>query len=190
VRGRLQDALRVVADADGSLQAGSVRGRLPLVLDAVDRLVRRAEQEHAAWLPVRDAALAAQSADADALRRHGEQVRSAAAAWSGVVRALDELAQQPADPVLVDDAWVRADGVRRALEAAVPPEAVAGQHAALVQAAAAVEAPLRARREQGAGAGATPSPAAWEPALAAWEAALAAAEADVAGRPLPPPPDV
>lgn len=191
VRVRLQSSLRVVSDADSSVAAGTVRARLPLVLDAVDRLVTRAEQAHAAWQPRFDAAVAAQSADAAALRMHAEQVRGAAAGWPALRAAVEGLTRPGAGPADLDDAWAGVDGLRLALAATSPHAKTQAAHEDLLRAVADVELPLRQAREQ-----TLPGPVsvgrlldAWEPALAAWEAALAAAETEVATRSLPAAPD-
>lgn len=191
VRGRLQSSLQVVADADADLAAGTVRGRLPLVLGALDRLVARAEAAQAEWQPRHDAAVAAQAADAAALRAHAERVRTAAAAWDAARPSVAALARAGAGPQELDAAWTAVDGVRLTLSGSPVPAAVAAEHAALVVAVEAVERPLRLAREQAVTepVSVTALLAGWDGALARWEVALAAADAEVAVRTLPPPPE-
>lgn len=199
VRGRLQSSLQVVAEADAGLASGSVRARLPLVLQAVDRLVDRAVAAQAAWQTEFDAAVAAQAADAAALREHGLRVREAVAGWVAVRPAVEALVPE-GPPEQLDAAFIQTERVRQLLAGtAVPPGAVEAPFAGLRAAVEAVSQPLRSAydaswflpysppvAEVAAAQAALPG---YDPALAAWEAALAAAEAEVAARALPPPPD-
>lgn len=208
VRGRLQSSLQVVAEADAGLASGSVRGRLPLVLQAVDRLVGRAVAAQVAWQPGFDAAVAARAADAAALREHGVRVREAVAAWPAVRPAVEALMPE-SPPEQLDAAWAGAEGVWQLLAGTTaPPGPVEAPFAALVTAVDAVSGPLAAARVQAQLLSMFPPeylpPAAppaeqvaaaqaalpgFDPALAAWDAALVAVEAEVAARALPPPPD-
>jgi hypothetical protein len=194
VRSRVQTSLRVVADADAGLDAGSVRGRLPLVLDAVDGLVARAEQAQTQWRIVHDAAVALQSADAATLRRYAERVREGAAGWTALRTDVEDAAQTGVAPEAVDDAWADADGLRLTLVTGAPPVGLQDVHDDLVAAVTAVATPLaRARRDVDAAAEtarAVDALAGWDSAFAAWESAVVAAETEVSTRALPPPPDV
>lgn len=203
VRTRMGDALRIVADADSSVAAGLVRGRLPIVLESIDRLVVQAEQAQAAWQPAYDAALAAQAGDDAALRAHGDRVRAAVEAWTQLRSDVEALAGTGGAGEVLVAAASDATSLRTDLAAAAPPAGVEAAHAGLVAAVDAVARPLAAgvvaldciectgvqdtlRDSVGAAALALP---AWDPALAAWEAALAAAQQAVTDRALPPPPD-
>ena len=210
VRTRLDDALRVVADADSSLEAGTVRAQLPLVLAAVDELVDRAQEAHAAWQPVYDAALAEHAADGAALRAHAERVRAVAAQWNGLFDAVAQLQTEPVEEraPAVEEVAATADQLYEALVAAVPPAALSATHGDLLSALDGVRRPLvpvvvepecldcpesgtaaPAPVDDGVDSAAEALPA-WDPALAAWEAAVTAAEAEITGRALPPPPQL
>jgi len=190
VRGRLADRLAVVVQGVTSLEAGSVRARLPVVLAAVDAVVRRAAQAQAAWQPVHDAALAAQAKDGAALRRYAGQVRAVTASWAAVRPGLDAARAGPGGPALTtaaDDAARVAAG----LDALLPPAALAAAHAELRAAAGAAESALRVAV---AGCGpCQPAEAAatgWEVATSRWEAAVTAGADAIAARALPPSPQV
>jgi hypothetical protein len=208
-RGRLQQALQAVADADDSLEAGSVRARTPLVLAALDGLVRRAGQAHAAWQPVHDAAVAQQAADRAVLQRYGEQVRAGATEWAQVRGGAEALlAGAPttgAAAAELDRLAAAADRVAAVL-AGRPPAGVEQAHAGLVDATRALRAALTGaydalRRDPcrdcpapatASWAGlrrAAPAARAWDDALAAWETAVTDADAAIGARPLPPAPD-
>lgn len=204
VRTRLEDSLRIVANADASLEAGAVRGQLPLVLASIDGVVARAEEAHAAWQPVHDAAVAAQAADVAVLRTHAERVRAVAAGWPALRTAVEALqAQQQLERGAVADVAVDADALRAALADATTPPGVEAGHAGLLAALDAVRTPLQLAAAEpdcpdcpdadvpvtdGVGQAAAALPG-WDPAFEAWTAALAAADAAVANRALPPPPD-
>lgn len=209
VRDRLEQRLRVVADADDSLEAGAVRGRLPLVLVALDGLVDRAAAAHAAWQPLHDAAVAAQAHDSAALRRYADLVRAQAATWPELqaqVAALAGRQDAPADELAAAVAAVAVPTAEQvtALSALAVPPGTEAAHAALTAGVAGVAGPLRRAGDalqacsdcavaDGAARQAlheaqTALPA-WQPALTTWEAAVAAALAAVAARPLPVPPE-
>lgn len=206
VRARLAQQLGVVADADDSLAAGAVRGRLPLVLTAVDGLVARVAAAHAAWQTLHDAAVRAQADDGAALRRYADLVRAQATGWAelrGQVAVLDGVAGGQLAAAVAPVAASAAQ-VQTALSAVVVPAGGETAHGALTAGVAGVVGPVVRVHEQlqaCAGCPAAEGPArvmlqeaqsalpAWDGALPTWEAAVTAALEAVAARPLPAPPE-
>lgn len=211
VRAELTRRLSAVGDADAGLTAGTVRGRLPLVLTAVDAVVRRAEQAHAAWVPVHAAAVARKQADLTALDSYARSVRDLDPEVTELRSFLGQLARRSAEPVPQGRASLgvvqgEAASLDRALLAVQPPEQVRSAHAALARpvttaatalAAAATalaadpcaDCPVGQAPAWGAVAEATRALEGWADALAGWDKAVAEARAAVDARPLPPPPD-
>jgi hypothetical protein len=213
IRSRLGEQLRFVADSDDSLAAGSVRARLPLVLASVDGVVARAAEAHAAWVPVHEAAVAAQAADAETARRHGEAVRAAGQQWALLradVTALTSRTSPPAGDVVpqLDRLSAAAESLGTELRASSAPPGAEAAASALVDVVEGVSQPLRAAFDELRLAPCQECPAAdtaawralsragevsgggWDAAFPAWEQALADAEASIAARELPPPPDL
>jgi hypothetical protein len=209
-RSRLADQLRVVAEADDGLTAGSVRARLPLVLDAVDRLVDRAAQAHADWQPVHDAAVARQASDRAALQRYADAVRGTGAEWTALRTEVTALASSPADNASAVQRLTAlsatADRLLGTLLSGGPPDGVGPAHQGLVSAVeplaatlATVLDELRDAECQDCPAADAPAwrslvrgadqSAAWGSASTGWETAVADADAAIAARELPPPPD-
>jgi hypothetical protein len=212
VRDRLATHLAVVGDADGSVAAGAVRGRLPIVLGALDDLVAQAAAAQAAWEAEHAAAVAAQTADTEALAAYAGQVRAVAAEVSALRTQLDQAVAR-GDQVRTGDLvvaleplWVAADRIAAELATAAPPPATAPAHAALTDVASRALSALTAAREQVRADGCVDCPAtdsaawqsllqaqtaaaSWPDAVAAWESAVVAAEHAIATRPLPTPPE-
>jgi hypothetical protein len=211
IRSRLSEHLRFVADSDDSLAAGSVRARLPLVLTAVDGLVARAAEAHAAWQPLHDAAVAQKASDAAALQRYATALRGTADEWSRLrsdVTALAGRRTTPTAGAVVELGVLATTGDRllSALRTTAVPEGAGTAHAALVSSAEALTSTLATVldelrdaecqdcpvsddpgwRSLDRGASASSS---WDTAFAAWERAVAEADAAVAAREPPPPPD-
>ncbi|HWH30126.1 MAG TPA: hypothetical protein VNU26_14430 [Mycobacteriales bacterium] len=210
-RSELTRRLRAVGDSDGGLTAGSVRGRLPIVLAQVDALVLRAEQAHAAWVPVHAAAVAQQKADMTALDRYERSLRDLDASVAALRSSAAQLSDRAGEPVPEGAAALtaverEAASLARALQAVRPPAALARAHAdvavpvgtaaaALGAAAAALAAdpcadcPVGSTAAWRAVAEVEAALARWPAALTAWEQAVAEARTAVQARPLPPPPD-
>ena len=211
VRARIAEHLRFVADSDDGLVAGSVRARLPLVLTAVDGVVARAEEAHAAWQPVHDAAVAQQAADRDGLARAREAVAATGTEVTRVRAGLTALLAAAPDAAAAARELAglesSADLAAAELRGAVVPVGTEDAHAGLLRVVEALAAPLAAAHDElrlsacqdcpaadaatwSALAAAAQAAGGWEAAVAGWESAVAQADAAVAARVLPPPPDV
>lgn len=209
VRQRLAEHLGAVGQAADSLAAGSLRSRLPLVLDGVDALVERAAQQQAQWQSARDAAVAQQAADSAAVNRYADDVtaalRDGAAARTGLAQVLGQaLTADAAGTALAPLAASTSAAADRVRTATVPAGAEAA-HAALLARLDALAEPLAAAVLE---LGTTTCPdcaaadlpswaglaaaagASWDAEAAAWQRAVDAARAAVAARALPAPPDV
>lgn len=212
VRTALADRLGAVGDADGSLTGGTVRARLPLVLQTVDGVVDRAAAAHAAWQPVHDAAVADKAADTAALGRYAAALQAWGAAHAQLASALPplarRLAERPASELLAEAGALSGVGTSLADAVAVhaPPPGTEAAHAALVEVSRALADPLRRAAFSLTGQGCADCPPAggatnadvdqairaadaWPEVAQRAEAARLAAEQAVAARPLPPPPD-
>ncbi|MFP5219796.1 MAG: hypothetical protein ACLGIG_08675, partial [Actinomycetes bacterium] len=212
VRAELTRRLQAVGAADNSLTAGSVRGRLPIVLTDVDTLVTRAEQAHAAWVPVHAAAVERAQRETSALDRYERTVRDldrSVAELRAFVTQLGDRAGEPVPQGTGSMAVVQRDAasLADALRAVQPPGDLLRAHAevsepvmtaatALTTAVTAlaaetcVDCPVGSTPPWRAVGDAGQALDAWPGALTAWGDAVAKARAAVASRPLPPPPDV
>lgn len=208
-RTQLTQHLTFVGSAATSLAAGSVRTRVPVVLLGVDDVVSRAAQAQAAWVPVHDAAVAQQAADAATLRRTADDVRSALADVAAVRTRLGSVVAQPITNVVAATALAPLSSallldVNR-LRSDAAPAGTTDAATALVDRVTALAQPVE-DAEQSLATDPCPDCSAWdgpagaalEPALAvtwdqqttAWEGAVTAAGAAIDARQLPPPPDV
>lgn len=208
IRGRLAQHLGAVGEAAGSLAAGSLRARLPIVLATVDGVVDRAAQAQAAWVAARDAAAAQQAADTAALDRYAARVTAALRDAGAARTAIEPIVAQPG----TTDATARQlQPLAAALSGAVDtartepvPPGVQPAHAALLAGLDAFGAPLAAAVLDLATATCRDCPATtvpgWQPLTAAasvswdgparaWRRAVDAARQAVAARQPPAAPD-